>query len=78
MQSVLVSFPFLTSRGVSPLLAASLIRAAIDEVLQTDLTEFKQQSVETEGGGDEEMFTCKYTLPSVVFLEAVFWKTSLF
>ncbi|KFZ66393.1 Protein phosphatase 1F, partial [Antrostomus carolinensis] len=45
------------SRGVSPLLAASLIHAAVDEVLQTDLTEFKQQSVETEGEGDEERFT---------------------
>lgn len=61
MQSVLLSLPFLTSRGVSPLLAASLIHAAVDEVLQTDLTEFKQQNVETEGEGDEERFTCKYT-----------------
>lgn len=61
MQSILLSLPFLTSRGVSPLLAASLIHAAVDEVLQTDLTEFKQQSVETEGEGDEERFTCKYT-----------------
>ncbi|XP_068013376.1 protein phosphatase 1F isoform X3 [Melanerpes formicivorus] len=47
----------LTSRGVAPLLAASLIHAALDEVLQTDLTEFQQQSVETEEGGDEERFT---------------------
>ncbi|XP_075372681.1 protein phosphatase 1F isoform X4 [Mycteria americana] len=45
------------SRGVSPLLAASLIHAAVDEVLQTDLSEFKQQSVETEGEGDEERLT---------------------
>ncbi|XP_075024075.1 protein phosphatase 1F isoform X3 [Calonectris borealis] len=47
----------LGGRGVSPLLTASLIHAAIDEVLQTDLTEFKQQSVEAEGEGDEERFT---------------------
>ncbi|XP_066834958.1 protein phosphatase 1F isoform X3 [Anser cygnoides] len=45
------------SRGFSPLLAASLIHAAVDEVLRTDLTEFKKQSVETEGEGDEERFT---------------------
>ncbi|XP_050174376.1 protein phosphatase 1F isoform X3 [Myiozetetes cayanensis] len=45
------------SRGVSPLLAASLIHAAVDEVLQTDLTEFKLQNVETEGERDEERFT---------------------
>ncbi|KFW80897.1 Protein phosphatase 1F, partial [Manacus vitellinus] len=44
-------------RGVSPLLEASLIHAAVDEVLQTDLTEFKLQNVETEGEGDEERFT---------------------
>ena len=56
----MLSLPFLTSRGVSPLLAASLIHAAVEEVLQTELTEFKQQSVETEGEGDEERFTCKY------------------
>lgn len=61
MQSVLLCLPFLTSRHVSPLLAASLIHAAVDEVLQTDLTEFKLQNVETEGEGDEERFTCKYT-----------------
>lgn len=61
MQSVLLSLPFLTSRDISPLLAASLIHAAVDEVLQTDLTEFKLQNVETEGEGDEERFTCKYT-----------------
>ncbi|OPJ74862.1 protein phosphatase 1F isoform A [Patagioenas fasciata monilis] len=47
----------LDGRGVSPLLAASLIHAAVDEVLQTDLTEFEQQNVETEGEGDEERFT---------------------
>ncbi|XP_065502138.1 protein phosphatase 1F isoform X3 [Caloenas nicobarica] len=47
----------LGGRGVSPLLAASLIHAAVDEVLQIDLTEFKQQSVETEREGDEERFT---------------------
>uniref|UniRef100_A0A8B9G1C0 PPM-type phosphatase domain-containing protein n=1 Tax=Amazona collaria TaxID=241587 RepID=A0A8B9G1C0_9PSIT len=47
----------LGGRGVSPLLAASLIHAAVNEVLQTDLTEFKQQNVETEGEGDEERFT---------------------
>ncbi|XP_030141911.1 protein phosphatase 1F isoform X1 [Taeniopygia guttata] len=46
-----------SSRDVSPLLAASLIHAAVDEVLQTDLTEFKLQNVETEGEGDEERFT---------------------
>ncbi|XP_065549293.1 protein phosphatase 1F isoform X3 [Lathamus discolor] len=44
------------SRGVSPLLAASLIHAAVNEVLQTNLNEFKQQNVETEGE-DEERFT---------------------
>lgn len=55
-----LSLPFLTSRGFSPLLAASLIHAAVDEVLRTDLTEFKKQSVETEEG-DEERLTCKYT-----------------
>ncbi|XP_072736685.1 protein phosphatase 1F isoform X4 [Ciconia boyciana] len=47
----------LGGRGVSPLLAASLIHAAVDEVLQTDLSEFKQQSVQTEGEGDEERLT---------------------
>ncbi|KAM6404053.1 protein phosphatase 1F [Rhynochetos jubatus] len=47
----------LGGRGVSPLLAASLIHAAVDEVLQTDLSEFEQQSVETEGEGDKERFT---------------------
>ncbi|KAM9259724.1 protein phosphatase 1F isoform 2-T2 [Cariama cristata] len=47
----------LGGRGISPLLAASLIHAAVDGILQTDLTEFKQQSVETEGEGDEEKFT---------------------
>ncbi|XP_051623950.1 protein phosphatase 1F isoform X1 [Manacus candei] len=47
----------LGGRGVSPLLEASLIHAAVDEVLQTDLTEFKLQNVETEGEGDEERFT---------------------
>ncbi|RMC05909.1 hypothetical protein DUI87_17454 [Hirundo rustica rustica] len=46
-----------SSRDVSPLLAASLIHAAVEEVLQTDLTEFKLQNVETEGEGDEESFT---------------------
>lgn len=56
-----LSLPFLTSRGFSPLLAASLIHAAVDEVLRTDLTEFKKQSVETEEEGDEERLTCKYT-----------------
>ncbi|KAM9371722.1 protein phosphatase 1F isoform 2-T2 [Phaethornis superciliosus] len=45
----------LDGRGVSPLLVASLIHAAVDEVLQTDLTGFKQENVETEG--DEERFT---------------------
>lgn len=60
MQYGFLSLLFLTSRGVSPLLAASLIHAAVNEVLQTDLTEFKQQNVETEGEGDEERFTCKY------------------
>ncbi|XP_071880363.1 protein phosphatase 1F isoform X3 [Anas platyrhynchos] len=45
------------SRGFSPLLAASLIHAAVDEVLRTDLTEFKKQSVETEEEGDEERLT---------------------
>lgn len=65
MESILLSLPFLTSRDVSPLLAASLIHAAVDEVLQKDLTEFKLQNVETEGEGDEERFTCKYTFPSV-------------
>ncbi|KAM9281878.1 protein phosphatase 1F isoform 2-T2 [Morus bassanus] len=47
----------LGGRGVSPLLAASLIHAAVDEVLRKDLTEFKQLSVETEGEGDAERFT---------------------
>lgn len=60
MQSVLLSLPVLAHRGVAPLLTASLIHAALDEVLQKDLTEFQQQSVETEEG-DEERFTCKYT-----------------
>ncbi|XP_065549292.1 protein phosphatase 1F isoform X2 [Lathamus discolor] len=46
----------LGGRGVSPLLAASLIHAAVNEVLQTNLNEFKQQNVETEGE-DEERFT---------------------
>lgn len=61
MESILLSLSFLTSRDVSPLLAASLIHAAVDEILQKDLTEFKLQNVETEGEGDEERFTCKYT-----------------
>lgn len=79
MQSILLSLPFLTSRGVSPLLAASLIHAAVDEVLQTDLTEFEQQNVETEGEGDEERFTCKYiSFLSVVFPEAVCWNIQCF
>lgn len=71
MQSILLSLLFLASRGVSPLLAASLIHAAVDEVLQTDLTEFKQQSVETEGQGDEERFTCKYTFFFLWFSQRV-------
>ncbi|XP_064378208.1 protein phosphatase 1F isoform X2 [Dromaius novaehollandiae] len=44
-------------RGVSPLLAASLIHVAVEEVLRIDFTEFKKQSVETEEEGDEERFT---------------------
>ncbi|XP_025893249.1 protein phosphatase 1F [Nothoprocta perdicaria] len=43
--------------GVSPLLAASLIHTAVDEVLQIDFTEFKKPSAETEEEGDEERFT---------------------
>ncbi|XP_015733014.1 protein phosphatase 1F isoform X1 [Coturnix japonica] len=46
-----------SSRGVSPFLAASLIHAAVDEVLQIDLTEFKKEIVERQGEGDEERFT---------------------
>ncbi|XP_065595361.1 protein phosphatase 1F [Cyrtonyx montezumae] len=47
----------LGGRGVPPLLAASLIHAAVDEVLRTDLTEFKKENVERQGEGDEERFT---------------------
>ncbi|XP_065273680.1 protein phosphatase 1F [Emys orbicularis] len=48
---------FLGGRDAPPLLAASLIHAAIDEVLQTDLSVFKKQSVEEEEEGDQGKFT---------------------
>nr|XP_042697490.1 protein phosphatase 1F isoform X4 [Chrysemys picta bellii] len=48
---------FLGGRDAPPLLAASLIHAAIDEVLQTDLSVFKKQSVEGEEEGDQGKFT---------------------
>ncbi|XP_061458759.1 protein phosphatase 1F isoform X1 [Rhineura floridana] len=42
---------FLGSRNAPPLLAASLIRAAISDMLQTDLSEFKK-NIEGEEAGD--------------------------
>ncbi|XP_053862179.1 protein phosphatase 1F isoform X2 [Malaclemys terrapin pileata] len=48
---------FLGGRDAPPLLASSLIHAAIDEVLQTDLSVFKKQSVEGEEEGDQGKFT---------------------
>ncbi|XP_034647314.1 protein phosphatase 1F isoform X1 [Trachemys scripta elegans] len=48
---------FLGGRDAPPFLAASLIHAAIDEVLQTDLSVFKKQSVEGEEEGDQGKFT---------------------
>ncbi|XP_074868865.1 protein phosphatase 1F isoform X3 [Carettochelys insculpta] len=48
---------FLGGRDVPPLLAASLVHAAIDEVLQTDLAAFKKQSVEEEEEGHQGKFT---------------------
>ncbi|XP_074868864.1 protein phosphatase 1F isoform X2 [Carettochelys insculpta] len=46
-----------SERDVPPLLAASLVHAAIDEVLQTDLAAFKKQSVEEEEEGHQGKFT---------------------
>uniref|UniRef100_A0A8D0HK99 Protein phosphatase, Mg2+/Mn2+ dependent 1F n=1 Tax=Sphenodon punctatus TaxID=8508 RepID=A0A8D0HK99_SPHPU len=43
----------LSSRAAPPLLAASLVHAAINEVLQTDLSNFKKQNVEEEATGDQ-------------------------
>ncbi|XP_037734395.1 protein phosphatase 1F isoform X2 [Chelonia mydas] len=48
---------FLGGRNAPPLLAASLIHAAIDRLLQTDLSVFKKQSVEEEKEGDQRKFT---------------------
>ncbi|XP_043354144.1 protein phosphatase 1F isoform X2 [Dermochelys coriacea] len=48
---------FLGSRNAPPPLAASLIHAAIDKVLQTDLSVFREQSVEEEKEGDQRKFT---------------------
>nr|XP_034954221.1 protein phosphatase 1F [Zootoca vivipara] len=45
---------FLGSRNAPPLLAASLIHAAIHDILQMDLNEFKKQNVEGEEAGDHE------------------------
>ncbi|KAM7145167.1 protein phosphatase 1F isoform 2-T4 [Macrochelys suwanniensis] len=48
---------FLGGRNAPPPLTASLIHAAIDDVLQTDLSVFKKQSVEEEREGDHGKFT---------------------
>ncbi|XP_067395992.1 protein phosphatase 1F isoform X2 [Emydura macquarii macquarii] len=48
---------FLGGRVASPLLAAALIHAAIDEVLQTDIFAFKKQNVEEEEEEDQEKFS---------------------
>ncbi|XP_066465701.1 protein phosphatase 1F [Tiliqua scincoides] len=45
---------FLAGRNAPPLLAASLIHAAISDILQTDLSDFKKQKVEGEEAGDQE------------------------
>ncbi|XP_053135444.1 protein phosphatase 1F [Hemicordylus capensis] len=43
---------FLGSRNAPPLLAASLIHAAVCDLLQTDLGDFRKQNVEGEEAGD--------------------------
>uniref|UniRef100_A0ABM5F2P4 Protein phosphatase 1F n=1 Tax=Pogona vitticeps TaxID=103695 RepID=A0ABM5F2P4_9SAUR len=43
---------FLASRNAPPILAAALIHAAIGDLLQTDLSEFKKPHVEGEEAGD--------------------------